>query len=343
MAFSPNGKWLASVSGMKFENPGSVKLWNLQTDNVQTLEGDNAPVSSVIFTPDGRLLATGSWNEIKLWDIATRKLLRTLRENDENSTVELFSVSSHVVGQPSSAEEYAARGVDRLYGENDAVGAIEDFKIALGKKPSNVEWRYHQGVAASMTGENDYLVLAIKSFKAYLHMIPQGKYATEARRRLREIEPTAKINKVWVDSEARRSKSEGMLIHIDFSIDHARYQECEVVAFFYHDNGSGNVVKSLIPGFQSTEDGLVVGKKFTPRYDGSRYSDFHLFLPESVWQKAEAGKTKGKRTITLVLSYAEIVMIGRNSVNHMKNIFIGSENKTLILFLSVEVIANGNY
>jgi WD40 repeat protein len=37
-------------------------------------------VLSVAFSPDGRLLASGSWDDgtIKLWDVATGSLVRTL-------------------------------------------------------------------------------------------------------------------------------------------------------------------------------------------------------------------------------------------------------------------------
>src|SRR5687767_9667683 len=38
-------------------------------------------VTSMVFSPDANLLASASYSEIKLWDIRTRELKRTLRDN----------------------------------------------------------------------------------------------------------------------------------------------------------------------------------------------------------------------------------------------------------------------
>ena len=46
---------------------------------VCTLEGHANAVSSVAFSPDGKLLASGSYEEIKLWDVATGQCIRTLK------------------------------------------------------------------------------------------------------------------------------------------------------------------------------------------------------------------------------------------------------------------------
>ena len=45
-----------------------------------TLKGHTGEVSSVAFAPDGKTLATGSWDQtVKVWDITTGKELATLK------------------------------------------------------------------------------------------------------------------------------------------------------------------------------------------------------------------------------------------------------------------------
>ena len=77
LAYSPDGKLLASVSGdwgnpnkpRNEAGPGEIKLWNAETGKEIVTLGDHADrIFSVAFSPDGKLLATASWDgSIKLW------------------------------------------------------------------------------------------------------------------------------------------------------------------------------------------------------------------------------------------------------------------------------------
>ena len=69
VAFSPNGKTLASAAGK------TIKLWDVTSGkNTATLKGHTNLVFSVAFSPDGKTLASGSLDEsIKLWDVAPGK------------------------------------------------------------------------------------------------------------------------------------------------------------------------------------------------------------------------------------------------------------------------------
>ena len=81
VAFSPDGKMLASASGYPSSRDPTVKLWDVASrQNVATLKGHESSVLSVAFSPDGKTLASGSRDRtVKLWDVATRQNEATLK------------------------------------------------------------------------------------------------------------------------------------------------------------------------------------------------------------------------------------------------------------------------
>jgi WD40 repeat protein/uncharacterized caspase-like protein len=76
VAFSPNGRWLASAS-----RDHTVKLWQVTTGReVRTLIGHTETVEDVAFGPDGSLLASCSNDKtVKVWEVDTGRCLYTLR------------------------------------------------------------------------------------------------------------------------------------------------------------------------------------------------------------------------------------------------------------------------
>jgi DNA-binding beta-propeller fold protein YncE len=84
-AYSQDGNLLASAS-----HDGTIRLWNPATGKeIATLDDDgaNAPFPSThpnfAFTPDATKLIAGGRGRITVWDLATRKVARSIRLADE--------------------------------------------------------------------------------------------------------------------------------------------------------------------------------------------------------------------------------------------------------------------
>ena len=104
MAFSPDGSILASGSGVSKTvifllgsegHDGTIKLWSVaKRQEIATLKGHRSTVNSVVFSPDGSILASGSGvsktaifasgsggedGSIRLWSVAKRQEIATLK------------------------------------------------------------------------------------------------------------------------------------------------------------------------------------------------------------------------------------------------------------------------
>jgi hypothetical protein len=76
VAFSPDGNLIAAGDGN-----GTIYFWStgdgqLQEPAISDFAGHAAP-----FSPDGKWIAAGSGSNVKIWDVATRRVLRTFSEH----------------------------------------------------------------------------------------------------------------------------------------------------------------------------------------------------------------------------------------------------------------------
>lgn len=99
LAFSPDGRLLASIEGLNYKSENAIKLWDTGTGaEVRVLAGHERNVSTVAFSADGKLLASGSADQmVKLWDVAGGSLVRTLAGHTQPVLCVAFSTDGKVL------------------------------------------------------------------------------------------------------------------------------------------------------------------------------------------------------------------------------------------------------
>jgi WD40 repeat protein len=71
-------------------------------ERVRTLEGHTGLVLSVAFSPDGQLLASGSWDDtVILWDVRTGERVRTLEGHTDDVNSVAFSPDGRLLASGS--------------------------------------------------------------------------------------------------------------------------------------------------------------------------------------------------------------------------------------------------
>ncbi len=73
VVFSADGRWIVTGG-----DDGTARVWDRQTafSQVSLLGPHEDRVSSVAFSPDGRRVVTASKNMVRLWDVATQRIIR---------------------------------------------------------------------------------------------------------------------------------------------------------------------------------------------------------------------------------------------------------------------------
>jgi WD40 repeat protein/uncharacterized caspase-like protein len=91
------------LKDIKIESVGQVLLWDAATgQQVGAIKGHGTGVTEVVFSRDGKLLASGGTdNTIKIWDVATKRELRTLTGHTANIESMDFSPDGRLLASAS--------------------------------------------------------------------------------------------------------------------------------------------------------------------------------------------------------------------------------------------------
>ncbi|MBS1788481.1 MAG: PD40 domain-containing protein [Acidobacteria bacterium] len=98
VAFSTDGRTLASGRQLSLARTDTVKLWDLTTGQIlRTLSGNRNAVRDVAFSGDGRTLASGGGIEFRIWDATTGKLIREVNGNPRQVDVLAYSPDGKIL------------------------------------------------------------------------------------------------------------------------------------------------------------------------------------------------------------------------------------------------------
>jgi len=111
-----------------------IKLWDIETGKcIRTFEGHQEEVESVAFSPDGKLILSGSYDDtIRLWDIKTGRCLRVFVGHQEGVNSVCFSPDGRYALSGSSDNTIKSYGILRL---GSALGHLKDTRKKLNLSP----------------------------------------------------------------------------------------------------------------------------------------------------------------------------------------------------------------
>ncbi len=92
VAQSPTGKLVASAG-----RDGSIRLWDTKTGKLQHGMDHEGSAYIVVFSPDGKSLASGGGRHIRIWDVETGKEIRSWLAHAERACSLAFSPNGKVL------------------------------------------------------------------------------------------------------------------------------------------------------------------------------------------------------------------------------------------------------
>jgi WD40 repeat protein len=187
VAFSSDSRFLA-VSSYTFSDDqpsdGAVHLWEVATGKeVRKWTPDKAGTCSVAFSPDGKLLATGSgFGPIRLWEAATGKELRRCQGYRAHVVALAFSPDGSTLASLGGLHDHTARlwevasGKERVRASQGHVGPV--LSVAFSADGKSVVSGGRDGLVGlwnSESGQERRRPLLAGDFQAVTALPADGK------------------------------------------------------------------------------------------------------------------------------------------------------------------------
>ncbi len=174
------GKILQSQHAINTEVLTALQILLSQGRLRKSLEGHNKSINSVSFSPDGKTLATGSYDKtIKLWNLETGKIIHTLIGHSDSVNSVSFSPDSKILATGSADKTIklwdveTGKEIRTLIGDNSSINSVSfspDGKtLATGSGDKTIKlWNVE-------TGKEIHTLIGDNSSISNVSFSPNGK------------------------------------------------------------------------------------------------------------------------------------------------------------------------
>ena len=125
MEFSPNGFEIVTIC------KETIKLWNKQTGKeVKSFIGHQKDVTSAAFSPDGKLIVSGSYDKtVKIWDKSSGKLMKSFEGLQHDVIFVSFSTNGKEIISKTSNNDIQIWDIstEKIIGIDTAYNAQKNF------------------------------------------------------------------------------------------------------------------------------------------------------------------------------------------------------------------------